>query len=144
MEVRLKLAQFFGKAGKPYYFETSTRREQHHWSTISLLHLSSGTFSFIMFLEQSVSNAWWPLNRGDNNRRALVGMAKRWPLNSGFISNCFCSYFLSLFYSIHDDFTFIVTWPFLYILEKASITKKVDRKVDKCKQYKHIPWKRSM
>ena len=54
MEVRLKLAQFFGKAGKPFYFETSTRREQHHWSTISLLHLSSGTvFSFIMFLEQS-------------------------------------------------------------------------------------------
>ena len=33
-----------------------------------------------------------------------------------------------------------MTWPFLCILEKSSITKKFDRKVDKCKQYKRIPW----
>lgn len=52
IEIRLKLAQFFRNAF--FYFETSTRREQHHWSTISLLHLSSRTvFSLIIFLEQS-------------------------------------------------------------------------------------------
>ena len=33
-----------------------------------------------------------------------------------------------------------MTWPFLCILEKSSITKKFDRKVAKCKQYKRIPW----
>ena len=29
-----------------------------------------------------------PLNRGDNNRRTLVGMSKRWarPLNGGYIT----------------------------------------------------------
>ena len=26
----------------------------------------------------SVSSTWWPLNRGDNNGRCLVGTAKRW------------------------------------------------------------------
>ena len=41
---------------------------------------------------------------------------------------------------LYGDFIFIVTWPFLCILEKSSITKKFDRKVAKCKQYKRIPW----
>ena len=27
----------------------------------------------------SVSSAWWPLNKGDNNNIALVRMAKKWP-----------------------------------------------------------------
>ena len=39
--------------------------------------------------KRSVSNSWWPLNRGKNNRRTHVGMAKRWlwPLNRGLIYN---------------------------------------------------------
>ena len=35
--------------------------------------------SFYNKTKQSLSSAWWLLNRGNNNGKRLVGMAKRWP-----------------------------------------------------------------
>ena len=38
-----------------------------------------------------VMTAWWPLKRGDNNVKTLVGKGKSWPLslNRGLISYSF-------------------------------------------------------
>ena len=35
-------------------------------------------FSKLSKAKPSVSNSWWPLNRGENNRRTVIGAAKRW------------------------------------------------------------------
>ena len=55
----------------------------------------------------SVSSAWWPLNRGDDNGRTLTGTVKKWPwpLTRGLIWH----YFLQLF----GDFGYWLpySWP---------------------------------
>ena len=57
----------------------------------------------------SASSAYWPLNRGDNNRWTLVGTAKRWPrpLNRGLISHSFLQLFRD---SDHQPLKADVTW----------------------------------
>ena len=68
------------------------RRGQQYWSKVGR-HLLSRTVFLHHSLEikpnyRSVSSVWRPLNRGDNNEKALVGTTKMWlrSLNRGLIS----------------------------------------------------------
>ena len=67
-----RLAQSFAET--PLYFERNKQRARHYWSTISCHLLHWTAFSFKL----SVSSPWRLLNQGENNRRTLIGMAKRW------------------------------------------------------------------
>ena len=77
----------------------------------------SGLFLFIICMvpgtfwnksKLNLSGAWWLLNRGDNNWRTLIGMAKRcpWPLSTGLSSHCF----LQIFWDF-DHWLFNRGWP---------------------------------
>ena len=59
--------------------------------------------------------AWflWPLNRGEKNRKTLVGTAKRWPrsLNRGLISHSFLQLFRGIDYWPLNGGWLINRWP---------------------------------
>ena len=96
IEVFQKLA--LSLAETSLYFETNARREKHFWFTVGR-QLPSQTVFFLSDSwnedNLSVSSAWWPLNRGGNNGRTLVGMDKKGSqsLNRRLISHSFLQLF---------------------------------------------------
>ena len=91
IEVRLKVALSLEEIW--LYFEGNTRREWHCWSTTSHHLLFRAVFFFIVRVNCTTKPNYikcirrlMPLNRGNNNRRVLVGMAKSWlwPLVRGY------------------------------------------------------------
>ena len=95
-EFRHKLAKSLVEIS--LYFQTISRREQPCW----IHNRSSASISDCTFLYHSLSvtSAWWPLNRGDNNGRILFGKTKKWPqpLNRGLISHTFLQLFRVFYY----------------------------------------------
>ena len=48
-------------------------------------HLLFGTVIYHHHLQTEFSNFGWPFNRGQDYRKPIIGMNKRWPLSTGFI-----------------------------------------------------------
>ena len=79
-----KLMMFKGSEYCTLFFaEKYVWQKPIQWPSVSPMCYTPGKAKL------SLSSAWWPVNRGDNNGRTLVGTAKRWPLNRGLISHSF-------------------------------------------------------
>ena len=99
----------------------------------------------------SVSSAWWPLNRGENNGRTLVGTAIKWPqpLDRG---ACFILYsFLQIFWDfdfwpLNGDSTAYVSFPVeQYQGPSVPINNEIgegrgDKMMTRTKENWHLRW----